>query len=557
MRRFISYISGLCLLLSFVYGLGEPPAVARAEIIDQVSGNVRIMTIFKVNDEVVAREVIESGEPKFIGEIPDGRVDFYNKEGELIGAYTFKEGALNGRFKHYYKNKNTSEEGNYEQNRITGKRRAYFQNGKLAKEASYDKDRLHGVFKTFDNEGRLDLEVNYFKDELNGPYKIYYNNGKLKEQGYFYQNELNQDRITYLNNGQIEKKGSYVDGLLNGSFRQYNNDGSIFLEFNYKDNKLHGECNTYVKGNLFRKQFFEEGTRVRFIEYTYHASGQPKSIANFGVIRGDYLQSGSFAEGFTEDPSPQYPSHFFRDFEQHPRIIRLLNEPKITGAFEDVFDYYQETELFHGRFVSFYDNENNSEEEEGRYDNNMKTGLWKKYYPDKIVSSEENYLYGQLNGKSKYYDKQGSLAVEGNWVNDLQEGTWKTYWENGEVAYRDVYTEGQLAERKSYDVDGVLFEKGFYQNNSKHGQWTTYWKTGKVAYKDLFDYGAKVMREAFDQTGHLVEKGSFSNDKRHGVWKIYWESSAVVKYYDVYRDGEQESRRAYDTFGNQIWSKEY
>ena len=45
-------------------------------------------------------------------------------------------------------------------------------------------------------------------------------------------------------------------------------------------------------------------------------------------------------------------------------------------------------------------------EEEGYFENDQKTGTWKKYSLEGVKIAEENYSWGKLNGKQQYFTFQ-------------------------------------------------------------------------------------------------------------------------------------------------------
>jgi len=54
-------------------------------------------------------------------------------------------------------------------------------------------------------------------------------------------------------------------------------------------------------------------------------------------------------------------------------------------------------------------------EEEGYFENDQKTGTWKKYSLEGVKIAEENYSWGKLNGKQQYYTYNGGLLREESW----------------------------------------------------------------------------------------------------------------------------------------------
>ena len=54
-------------------------------------------------------------------------------------------------------------------------------------------------------------------------------------------------------------------------------------------------------------------------------------------------------------------------------------------------------------------------EEEGYFENDQKTGTWKKYSLEGVKIAEENYAWGKLNGKQQYFTYNGGLMRVENW----------------------------------------------------------------------------------------------------------------------------------------------
>src|SRR6186997_3523026 len=54
-------------------------------------------------------------------------------------------------------------------------------------------------------------------------------------------------------------------------------------------------------------------------------------------------------------------------------------------------------------------------EEEGYFENDQKVGTWKRFSLDGVKIAEENYQWGKLSGKQKYYTYNGGLVREESW----------------------------------------------------------------------------------------------------------------------------------------------
>jgi hypothetical protein len=98
-------------------------------------------------------------------------------------------------------------------------------------------------------------------------------------------------------------------------------------------------------------------------------------------------------------------------------------------------------------------------EEEGYFENDVKEGIWKRYSLEGIKIAEENYHWGKLNGRSKYFTYNGGLLREENWRAIDPANAYDTV---------DVYAVNDLSkviDRVVVKNEGVAM---------KHGEWTYY-----------------------------------------------------------------------------------
>jgi antitoxin component YwqK of YwqJK toxin-antitoxin module len=98
-------------------------------------------------------------------------------------------------------------------------------------------------------------------------------------------------------------------------------------------------------------------------------------------------------------------------------------------------------------------------EEQGYYENDMKVGRWVKFslMGDKLA--EENYRWGQLDGKSRYYTRLGGLVREESWRAVEPGKKFDT------VDVIDPMDASRIIERAIVPVEGYAV---------KHGTWTYY-----------------------------------------------------------------------------------
>ncbi len=98
-------------------------------------------------------------------------------------------------------------------------------------------------------------------------------------------------------------------------------------------------------------------------------------------------------------------------------------------------------------------------EEQGYYENDKKQGKWVRFslMGDKIA--EENYKWGALDGKVKYYTRTGALIREESW-RAIEPGK-----NRDTVDVLDIHDPTKVIDRVVVEVEGLTV---------KHGTWTYY-----------------------------------------------------------------------------------
>ncbi len=98
-------------------------------------------------------------------------------------------------------------------------------------------------------------------------------------------------------------------------------------------------------------------------------------------------------------------------------------------------------------------------EEQGYYENDMKVGRWVKFSTMGDKLAEENYRWGQLDGKSRYFTRLGGLLREESWRAVEPGKSFDT------VDVIDPMDASRIKERVVVPVEGYAV---------KHGTWTYY-----------------------------------------------------------------------------------
>ncbi len=203
-------------------------------------------------------------------------------------------------------------------------------------------------------------------------------------------------------------------------------------------------------------------------------------------------------------------------------------------------------------FACFFTNEEIKAQKINKFDKNKKrTGLWKKYYPNKRIRYEGNFKNGKEIGVFKFYDItssdnpvvlktffetndsvyvqfftiKGRLQSEGVLFDKKRVGGWQYYFANGELMSEENYKNGSLdGELLNYYPDGQVTEFSNYKNGLKHGISRKYSSKGILIEEVEFKNGKpNGLAKYFELNGNLKETGKYKNGKRDGKWEYYLE----------------------------------
>lgn len=98
-------------------------------------------------------------------------------------------------------------------------------------------------------------------------------------------------------------------------------------------------------------------------------------------------------------------------------------------------------------------------EEEGYYENDLKTGTWKRFSLEGVKIAEENYRWGKLDGRQQYFTYNGGLMRVEHWRAIDPAQAYDT------VAVYDLKDPDKEVGRVVVKNDGVAM---------KHGKWIYY-----------------------------------------------------------------------------------
>ena len=144
-----------------------------------------------------------------------------------------------------------------------------------------------------------------------------------------------------------------------------------------------------------------------------------------------------------------------------------------------------------------------------------------------------------LNGESYDFDEFGRLTSLLEYANNIKNGK-EVKISNGVVTNENTYSNGQLnGEAKSYYSNGVVRSDGNYSRNYRNGQWT--WN---------YDNGKKKLIENY-QNGIITDILGYSrNGSKEREMKLVNGNGNFTQYYDNGKVKVQGTLRNYKAYGN-------
>lgn len=244
-----------------------------------------------------------------------------------------------------------------------------------------------------------------------------------------------------------------------------------------------------------------------------HALSSPYSTVADVAIAGSYATIKENGEPFTG---------IYVEFNQNgnAQVVRNYQSGVLNGP---MFLYYQNGNL----------------QKVTNYTNGVREGEDIDFYGNGNSKTIRNYKNGMLNGNSFDFDEFGRLTSSLEYVNNAKSGK-EIKMSNGIVTNENTYTNGQLnGEAKSYYSNGTVRSNGNYSRNFRNGQWTWNYENGK-----------KKLIETY-QNGIITEILGYSrNGEKEREMKLVNGNGNFTQYYDNGKIKVQGALKNYKAYGN-------
>lgn len=177
----------------------------------------------------------------------------------------------------------------------------------------------------------------------------------------------------------------------------------------------------------------------------------------------------------------------------------------------------------------------------GQFKNDKPYGQFIYYYESGKVKVILDYVANGTASYAKMYHETGYLMARGKYVNQAKDSTWVQYDDRGVISYQEDYKNGQLdgqrvvfyepaegqykvmeysywkngiqhGEYKKFHPNSRTKEEGNYVDGNKHGEVKIYHPNGKIAMIQRYQYAVKHGYQiVYDETGKQVG------------YKLFWE----------------------------------
>jgi antitoxin component YwqK of YwqJK toxin-antitoxin module len=203
--------------------------------------------------------------------------------------------------------------------------------------------------------------------------------------------------------------------------------------------------------------------------------------------------------------------------------------------------------------------------------NKKRTGVWKKYHPNKKIRYTGQFkdgkeigvfkFYGATTSKRpviiktfyensdslfvKFYTKKGAIKSEGALKGRKRVGSWKYFHANGALLSEENYKNGALnGAQLVYYTNRQITESSQYKNGLLEGVSSKFSSKGILIEEVTYKNGAlNGLAKFFELNGNLRETGVYKDGKRDGNW-------------DYYLDGEIASEEALKKMKRKIHKKQ-
>lgn len=431
--------------------------------------NIKSLVFGSIHGDTTNCPLIVRG--NYLDDQKSGKWYFYSLSNDLIKEGVYQSDKENGEWKYYFEssfNKSGQPQPysgklflieNYENGAKYGKETRYA----FLKQKTVPCDSNNNYKQPNDSciemiYEKTNITAYYKNNELNGPFVQIDTSGVLiykgnflsgKKDGYWiesYPNRINKDKMFY-----TFIRGEYKDGKENGIWEEYTKEDFIRAKYNFTEGKLNGKTTYYLRNkNPKENKYFTNGI---FNKVEIFDSLGLKIIRSYEV-QNETDVSFKCIRTLTNDTFKTIQSFIIKKFDKSS-IDHNFFELTFLLSIDKQTDENGELKGFADGDYKVFDSKNNLLVD-GFYLKNKKSGIWRCYYSDINIYTEqafsqdnsgpEKYLLMNnsqpFSGKFVQYDSDGKKKLEFKIKDGLRDGKSKYYDEFEKEIKIEKYKKG-------------------------------------------------------------------------------------------------------------------
>lgn len=176
-------------------------------------------------------------EGRYLNGIKHGIWKIMYQDGKIKGELEYSHDKPCGQWKYYYRNKVFEGYENFEDGILSGRLEYFDKTGNVSTDALYYKGLLSGKFVKYYSADSIDVIANFHYGKLNGTIKFFSKDGILLLEGKYFQNKRVDLWRLFYNNGNIKTTISYKNGKKNGEMIIYDKNGMEMEKIIFQDGK--------------------------------------------------------------------------------------------------------------------------------------------------------------------------------------------------------------------------------------------------------------------------------------------------------------------------------
>jgi antitoxin component YwqK of YwqJK toxin-antitoxin module len=373
----------------------------------------------------------------------------------------------------------------------------------------------------------LEVLVYAQKDQSqNGYVKFFYPNGRISSEGTMENGKPDKFWKTYYVNGVIKSEGNRINFLLDSVWLFYNELGDTTEKISYVLGKKNGYYYTYST-----VQEKNSTRRNVLVSKELYVNDKKEGVASY------YYPDGSVSKIIT-----------YRNNKKHG----TAKEFDKNGLLVTVLEYFNDYLI---------DKQNINRTVDGK-----KEGIWRSYYDNGKVKSENHYIDNQMDGYQKEFSPNGALILkqlynEGKMLDltkndtlDLEEKI--VYDDNKHIIKRGYYhdnipvgihreynLDGSVKNALVYDEEGRILSQGIIKDDgTREGKWNYYYDNGEVKSEGNYTNNRQVGEWKFYYKGGTPEEiGNFNNGVLQGKWQYFFPEGKTLRVEEFQR-GKREGQ---------------